>query len=182
MKNNRKGFTLAELLAVVAIIGILVAVSIPIFTKQLNKAREAADIANERAARTAAIADFYSNGYEIKPGSPAAGHYYQYHYDAQNGQVVLQITQNETKIKNIKPYGHKYKLTMKDPLRIFTGWSEFKTKYSNSDYEYYNIGNIKDNTKMIVTVIIYYDDDGTLDAAEWWLDPVNANIDGQSGK
>jgi prepilin-type N-terminal cleavage/methylation domain-containing protein len=60
------GFTIAELLVVVTIIGILVAVSIPIFTSQLNKVREAADLANERAAKAAALADFYVNGYDIK--------------------------------------------------------------------------------------------------------------------
>ena len=36
-KNKNKGFTLAELLIVVAIIGVLVAISIPIFSKQLEK-------------------------------------------------------------------------------------------------------------------------------------------------
>lgn len=49
-KNNKKGFTLAELLIVVAIIGVLVAISIPVFTSQLEKAREATDAANIRAA------------------------------------------------------------------------------------------------------------------------------------
>ena len=49
-KLNKKGFTLAELLVVVAIIGVLVAISIPIFTSQLEKAREATDAANIRAA------------------------------------------------------------------------------------------------------------------------------------
>ena len=49
-KNNKKGFTLAELLIVVAIIGVLVAISIPIFTAQLEKAREATDMANLRSA------------------------------------------------------------------------------------------------------------------------------------
>ncbi len=56
-KLNKKGFTLAELLIVVAIIGILVAISIPIFTSQLRKARLATNQANARAAYAAAVAD-----------------------------------------------------------------------------------------------------------------------------
>lgn len=47
-KMNKKGFTLAELLIVVAIIAVLVAISIPIFTSQLEKSREATDAANIR--------------------------------------------------------------------------------------------------------------------------------------
>ena len=42
--HNKKGFTLAELLIVVAIIAVLVAIAIPIFTAQLEKAREATDV------------------------------------------------------------------------------------------------------------------------------------------
>ena len=49
-KENKKGFTLAELLIVVAIIAVLVAISIPIFTSQLEKSRDATDEANIRAA------------------------------------------------------------------------------------------------------------------------------------
>ena len=41
--KRKKGFTLAELLIVVAIIAVLVAISIPIFTSQLKKARLAVD-------------------------------------------------------------------------------------------------------------------------------------------
>ena len=48
--RNKKGFTLAELLIVVAIIAVLVAIAIPIFSSQLEKAREATDLANIRAA------------------------------------------------------------------------------------------------------------------------------------
>ena len=48
--NNKRGFTLAELLIVVANIAVLVAISIPIFTSQLEKSREATDAANLRAA------------------------------------------------------------------------------------------------------------------------------------
>ena len=49
-KNNKKGFTLAELLIVVAIIAVLVAIAIPVFTTQLEKSREAVDASNIRAA------------------------------------------------------------------------------------------------------------------------------------
>ena len=49
-KMNKKGFTLAELLIVVAIIAVLVAIAIPVFTAQLEKSREATDIANVRSA------------------------------------------------------------------------------------------------------------------------------------
>ena len=57
LRKNEKGFTLAELLIVVAIIGVLVAISIPIFTSQLEKAREATDAANLRSAYAELMAD-----------------------------------------------------------------------------------------------------------------------------
>lgn len=57
-KNNRKGFTLAELLIVVAIIAVLVAISIPIFHAQLRKARLATNQANGRATFSAAEAAY----------------------------------------------------------------------------------------------------------------------------
>lgn len=49
MKNFKKGFTLAEVLIVVAIIAVLVSVAIPIFTSELEKSREATDMANIRS-------------------------------------------------------------------------------------------------------------------------------------
>ncbi len=55
MKKNNKGFTLAELLIVVAIIAVLVAIAIPIFTTQLEKARDAVTISNVRAAYAEAM-------------------------------------------------------------------------------------------------------------------------------
>lgn len=53
-KQNQKGFTLAELLIVVAIIAVLVAIAIPVFTKRLEQSRETTDIANLRSASAAA--------------------------------------------------------------------------------------------------------------------------------
>ena len=49
--NKNGGFTLVEMLIVVAIIAILVAVSIPIVNNALDRARHATDQANERSAK-----------------------------------------------------------------------------------------------------------------------------------
>lgn len=49
-RNDQRGFTLMEMLIVVAIIAILIAVAIPTFSSQLEKAREATDQANFRSA------------------------------------------------------------------------------------------------------------------------------------
>ena len=56
MKKNNKGFTLAELLIVVAIIAVLVAIAIPVFTSQLEKSREATDQANLRSLYAETVA------------------------------------------------------------------------------------------------------------------------------
>ena len=64
VRGNKKGFTLAELLVVVAIVGILVAISIPVFTAQLTKARLATNQANMRAAKAAAVAAYLTDGEE----------------------------------------------------------------------------------------------------------------------
>ena len=59
--NRKQGFTLAELLIVVAIIGVLVAVSVPIFTAQRRKAVDAVNKANIRAAKSMALTAFYDD-------------------------------------------------------------------------------------------------------------------------
>lgn len=59
--KSKKGFTLAELLVVVAITAVLVAISIPIFAGQLEKSREATDLANMRAAYADVMAAYFSD-------------------------------------------------------------------------------------------------------------------------
>lgn len=53
--TNKKGFTLMEMLIVVAIIAVLVAIAIPTFAGQLEKSRQATDLANVRAAYAEAV-------------------------------------------------------------------------------------------------------------------------------
>jgi type IV pilus assembly protein PilA len=82
--NKEKGFTLAELLIVVAIISALVAISIPIFSSQLDKARASTDAANVRAAKAAAVTDYMTNEVTTDPIT--------YYYDADSGKVVTDAT------------------------------------------------------------------------------------------
>lgn len=49
-KMNKKGFTLAELLIVIAIIAVLIAIAIPTFSGALENARRQTDHANIRSA------------------------------------------------------------------------------------------------------------------------------------
>lgn len=56
-REKNQGFTLAELLIVVAIIAVLVAVSIPLFTNRLKKAREATCAANCKTLQRHIVAE-----------------------------------------------------------------------------------------------------------------------------
>ena len=68
MKRNQKGFTLAELLIVVAVIAVLVAVAIPTFGSQLEKSRQTVDISNLRGAYAAAKLAVINQEYANKNG------------------------------------------------------------------------------------------------------------------
>ena len=80
-KESKKGFTLAELLVVVAIVGILVAISVPLFTAQLGKARQATNNANLRAAKVAAVSEYMT----VTDGDEK--NVITYKYDVEKGTV-----------------------------------------------------------------------------------------------
>lgn len=77
MRSKKSGFTLAELLIVIAIIAILVSISIPIFVTQKKKAVLAVNQANGRSAFSAAEAAYLD--YVAEHGSisanPGSGSY-----------------------------------------------------------------------------------------------------------
>ena len=75
--RKKKGFTLAELLIVVAIIAVLVAISIPIFTSQRKKAYLATNQANARSAYAVVTSTYLTDGLE-------AG---QYAYNVSDGTL-----------------------------------------------------------------------------------------------
>ena len=55
--KNSKGFTLMEMLIVVAIIAVLIAIAVPTFSSSLNKARVATDEANIRSGYASVVAE-----------------------------------------------------------------------------------------------------------------------------
>ncbi len=59
--KSKKGFTLAELLIVVAIIAVLTAIAVPLFVGSLNKAEDNVKEANIRAVRSAAVTKILLN-------------------------------------------------------------------------------------------------------------------------
>ena len=60
--KNKKGFTLMEMLIVVAIIAVLVAIAIPVYQGQVHKAKVAADWANLRAYYAELQLDYLTRG------------------------------------------------------------------------------------------------------------------------
>lgn len=102
-KLNKKGFTLAELLVVVAIIGVLAAISIPIFTTQLEKAREAVDISNMRAAYAVAQSDVLTEGYkDTNKYTEAGGTYTGYYNVSGDVQATKPTAYGKSTLDNIQ--------------------------------------------------------------------------------
>lgn len=88
---NKKGFTLMEMLIVVAIIVILVAVSIPTFTSQLDNAKTATDDANLRAAKAIANTNEMLEGwdeYATTSGDVTTAYTGDLYYDVDSGKFV----------------------------------------------------------------------------------------------
>ena len=79
--NNKKGFTLMEMLIVVAIIAILVAIAIPTFSSSLKSAKQAADNANVRSAYAEAMNLFLTETDASTKGVTSSGVKVQAEYD-----------------------------------------------------------------------------------------------------
>lgn len=91
-KKNKasKGFTLAELLIVVAIIAVLAIIAIPIFSAKLENSREETDIANLRSAKAAAVSQYLS-GTDLD-GAAITSTGFTCYFDAVSGELVSSST------------------------------------------------------------------------------------------
>lgn len=113
-KNNNKGFTLAELLIVVAIIAVLTAIAIPVFTTQLEKSREATDMSNVRSAYAEAMSEYMANGASGEYSAKASARQMKNGWEGESGNVITRINGKESKIEYpAKTSGGEYTVTVK---------------------------------------------------------------------
>ena len=73
MRNNRKGFTIVELVIVIAVIAILAGVLIPTFAGVTNKAKESKALQEAKNAYTADLALLNGQVTETKAAGTAVG-------------------------------------------------------------------------------------------------------------
>lgn len=98
--RNKKGFTLIEMLIVVAIIAILIAVSIPLVNGALERSRDAADQANERAAKAITLLYFMGTTTDTIDGTgtytagSAINDTTKIYYDAKTGNLSFTLPKN----------------------------------------------------------------------------------------
>ena len=88
-ERKENGFTLAELLIVVAIIAVLAVIAIPVFGSRLENAREETDIANMRSAKAAAVA-MYLSGEDLENQTLTSTGTTCY-FDAASGMLVADV-------------------------------------------------------------------------------------------
>ena len=125
VRKQNKGFTLAELLIVVAIIAVLVAISIPIYTSQLRKARVAVNQANARAGEAAAYAAYLEDpsyniiAYDIRSGKVAKSK------STNNVQITTELHINGT-------YNPEYNIVPTD----ISSWNVNTSLKKNENYKF----------------------------------------------
>ena len=96
MKNTKKrGFTIVELVIVVAVIAILASVLVPTFSNVVKKAKESAAMQNARSAWTAYLADEAFNGKDL-PADDGCIESGDYHFEIKAGTFTGKECSNTT--------------------------------------------------------------------------------------
>ena len=145
--KEKRGFTLSELLVVVAIIAILVAISIPIFTAQRIKAVRATNQANIRAAKAAAASELYGGKAEKLTGTEENQYMYLV-YNVKEGIITDTYTNvhwNDINAKAKEEYNKAINNQVCDNIYVFL-----------------DLNNEKNAGENIIQTAPYYDENGNV--------------------
>ena len=141
-EKNKRGFTLAELLVVVAIVAILVAISVPIFTSQRKKTVTAANQANIRAAKVTAINELYGGKAGWLIDAEENGSQYMYLvYNVEQGKITDTYTNAKAKEECNKAINNQV---------------------CDNIYVFLDLNNEKNAGENIIQTAPYYDEDGNV--------------------
>ncbi len=168
--NKNNGFTLAELLIVVAIIAVLVAVSIPVFKWNIEKAKEAYDLYTMRQAASAAVELFYAGVSDQTSANEAGLSWWSPGDNSATNANAWGIYDPDTgkfyscDVKYVKPYG---KGTTTDGETSFVMGNDRGAYASKKDY-----------TKAFVMIAIYPNGNNK-HVDIYWKDTDNKYIGGQ---
>ena len=141
-KNNKKGFTIVELVIVIAVIAILAAVLIPTFSSIIKKAKISNDTVLAKNLTTAiatesitskptsmeeVVTKLYNAGFVLENLSPTTEDYF-YGWDSKNNQIIL--ISDECSVV--------YESATSTPVDVYvTTTGDFAQKLANAGYSLY---------------------------------------------
>lgn len=110
MREERGGFTLAELLVVVAIVAVLVAIAVPLFSSSLSSAEDAVKKANERSVKAEVTSVYLAGTDEQKAKLPDS-----IYYANEKGDLTSPLSASDTAPTDFK---YKYKVTIDETDKL----------------------------------------------------------------
>lgn len=110
MREERGGFTLAELLVVVAIVAVLVAIAVPLFSSSLTSAEDAVKKANERSVKAEVTTVYLAGTDEQKAKLPDS-----IYYANEKGDLTGPLSASDTAPTDFK---YKYKVAIDETDKL----------------------------------------------------------------
>lgn len=169
MKKNKKGFTIVELVIVIAVIAILAAVLIPTFASLVEKAKRTADLQECKNSYTQMLTDdrFMGSKENAKNAVFVGSNDYAYMCDADGNFVdfcyKIKVLDKQGSGSELKEEKHAVALPAGDTLFVITGATEpdlpcYKViLFENSYALQYNDAPMNDKVKALNGMYVVFD-------------------------